>query len=148
MRPTDQALLQTEMELIKRVEHHRTAMQQNVLGTEKQCRADRHGWHSFAHRSFTHRVMLVCSSEFGSNPLQYAIEFLALGEGEIDGWAKVFEKLDKQRDGFITVDDLIRCVRMVRCRTVGIRSIRAHSHRTHCFLAAVAQVHPRSVRYG
>lgn len=40
------------------------------------------------------------------NPLEYAIELMALTKSELNSWMKIFSRLDKKKNGKITTDDI------------------------------------------
>ena len=46
------------------------------------------------------------------NPLQYAIELMALSQSELKKWMSCFEKIDKEKNTRITVDDIFMWLEM------------------------------------
>ncbi len=46
------------------------------------------------------------------NPLQYAIELMALNERELKKWMLVFENIDKTKEGRITLEDIFMWLEM------------------------------------
>ena len=50
--------------------------------------------------------------KYKSDPLKYAIEFLALTQHELEKWMKYFERIDRDRDGYVTPTEILETLRL------------------------------------
>ncbi len=45
-----------------------------------------------------------------TNPLKYAVELMALDMKDLDEWMTAFEKMDKEKEGYVSIDQIFEYI--------------------------------------